>query len=85
MDDYARHLSSCGLQIAHRQVITRECAKTWDLGLDIIKNKSFWVLAAKWGPEFIDYLKAFQAVRTGISAGTFVYGLFVAVAPPATS
>jgi cyclopropane fatty-acyl-phospholipid synthase-like methyltransferase len=80
MDDYAGYLSSCGVHIAHREALTSQCAKTWELGLDIIKNKSFWALAAKWGPEFIDYLKAFQAVRSGISSGAFVYGLFVAVA-----
>jgi tocopherol O-methyltransferase len=85
MDDYARYLSSCGLQIAHREVLTRHCAKTWDLSLDIIKDKSFWALAARLGPHFIAYLKAFQTVRVAIASGAFVYGLFVAVAPSTTA
>src|ERR1700693_6278742 len=42
MDDYEDFLISSGLQIMHRQVLTEDCAKTWDLCLDIIKNKSFW-------------------------------------------
>jgi hypothetical protein len=64
-------------------VLTPNCAKSWDIGLDIIKDKSFWALAAKLGAEFITYLKAFQAVRTAIASGNFVYGLFVAEKPQA--
>jgi tocopherol O-methyltransferase len=85
MNDYSDFLTASGLQIAHRQVLTANCAKTWDLGLDIIKDKSFWALAAKLGTEFITYLKAFQAVRTAIASDNFVYGLFVAKKPEAGS
>jgi tocopherol O-methyltransferase len=81
MDDYARHLTSSGLQIVHREVLTAHCAKTWDLCLDIIKDKSFWTLAAQRGPDFLAYLKAFRAMRAGFASGNFVYGLFTAVAP----
>jgi tocopherol O-methyltransferase len=78
MDDYEHSLTSNGLQIMHRENLNKHCAKTWDLGLDIISNKSFWSLAAKLGTEFISYLKAFRVVRAGFSSGNFVYGLFVA-------
>ena len=78
MDDYEHYLASNGLQIMHREVLNKNCAKTWDLGLDIIKDKAFWSLAAKLGTEFITYLKAFQAMRAGFASGNFVYGLLVA-------
>ena len=78
MDDYARALSSNGLQIMNREILNKNCVKTWDLALDIIKDRAFWALAAKLGTEFITYLKAFQAVRAGFSSGNFVYGLLVA-------
>jgi len=81
MDDYARHLASSGLQIVHREVLTAHCAKTWDLCLDIIKDRSFWALAAQRGPDFLRYLRTFRAMRAGFASGKFVYGLFVAVAP----
>jgi hypothetical protein len=71
----------CGLQIVHREVLTPHCAKTWDLCLDIIRDKSLWQLAAKLGPRFLAYLKAFQAMRVGFAEGAFVYGLFVASSP----
>jgi tocopherol O-methyltransferase len=81
MDDYGHFLASNGLQILHRDILNKNCAKTWDLCLDIIRDKAFWALAAKYGVEFISYLKAFQAMRAGFASGNFVYGLFVACAP----
>ena len=88
MDDYEHFLTSNGLQIMRRDILNKNCAKTWDLCLDIISDKAFWALAVKLGPEFVSYLKAFQAMRAGFASGNFVYGLFVACAapsPPATS
>jgi tocopherol O-methyltransferase len=80
MDDYEQFFISNGLQIICREVLNKNCAKTWDLSLDIIKDKSFWALAAKYGTQFVSYLKAFQAMRAGFASGNFVYGLFVATA-----
>lgn len=78
MNDYERLLTSNGLQILRREVLNKHCAKTWDLSLDIIKDKNFWLLAAKFGAHFVTYLKAFEAMRAGFASGNFVYGLFVA-------
>jgi tocopherol O-methyltransferase len=81
MDDYEQYLTSNGLQITHREVLNKYCAKTWDLGLDIIRNRSFWALAAKYGSNIVSHLKAFRAMRAGFASGNFVYGLLVARAP----
>jgi tocopherol O-methyltransferase len=78
MDEYEHQLTSNGLRIVHREILNKNCAKTWDLCLDIIKDKAFWTLAAKHGAEFVSFLKAFQAMRAGFASGNFVYGLFVA-------
>ena len=78
MDDYERNLRANGLEILHRKVLNKNCAKTWDLSLEIIKDPALWAFAAKHGSQFITYLKAFQAVRAGFASGNFVYGLFVA-------
>jgi tocopherol O-methyltransferase len=78
--DYARLLASSGLHVTHREVLNKNCVKTWDIGLEIIKDKNFWALAVKLGPDFVAYLKAFQAMRAGFASGNFVYGLFVASA-----
>jgi tocopherol O-methyltransferase len=81
MNDYEGFLTASGLHIVHRQDITANCTKSWDIGLDIIKDKSFWSMAAKLGPQFVANLKAFKAIRTAIATGNFVYGLFVAEKP----
>jgi tocopherol O-methyltransferase len=81
MDYYESHLAGSGLQTVHRQELTRQCAKTWDVSLDIIRNRSFWTLAAKHGEDFLRYLRAFQAVRAAINSGAFAYGLLVARKP----
>jgi len=81
MDDYESHLVASGLQIVHRQDLTHQCAKTWDLGLDMIRDRSFWALATKKGKDFVAYLKAFRAMRAGYASGNFAYGLFIARKP----
>jgi tocopherol O-methyltransferase len=85
MHDYERFLTSNGLQIMHREILNENCAKTWDLCLDIIGDKAFWALAVKLGAAFVSYLKAFQAMRAGFASGNFVYGLFVACASSSAS
>jgi hypothetical protein len=77
MNEYSDFLVSSGLHMEHRQDLTVNCAKSWDLGSDIIKDKAPWSLAAKLGTGFITYLKAFRAMRAGFASGNFVYGLFV--------
>jgi hypothetical protein len=81
MNDYSDFLVANGLHVVHRQDLTLNCAKSWDIGLDIIKDKSFWSLAAKLGAEFVTYLKAFRAMRAAFASGCFVYGLLVAKMP----
>jgi tocopherol O-methyltransferase len=78
MDDYEQFLISNGLRITRREILNKNCAKTWDLCLDIIKDKDFWALAAKYGTHFVSYLQAFKAMRAGFASGNFVYGLIVA-------
>ena len=81
MDHYSDFLVSSGLHIVHRQDLTLNCAKSWDIGLEIIKDKKFWSLAAKLGTEFVANLRSFYAMRAGFASGKFVYGLLVAKMP----
>jgi len=81
MDDYHDFLVSSGLHVIHRQDLTVNCAKSWDIGLDIIMDKAFWSMAAKHGAAFVSSLKAFHAMRAGFASGNFVYGLLVAKMP----
>lgn len=81
MGDYESYLVASGLEIVHREDLTAQCAKTWDLCLEMIRDQSLWALAAKRGKDFLTYLRAFRAMRKGFASGHFVYGLFVARKP----
>jgi hypothetical protein len=71
-------MRSCNLKIIKSENLNKHSAKTWDLGLDIIKNRSLWKLAATNGAMFVDFLRAFRAMRAGFATGNFIYGLVVA-------
>jgi tocopherol O-methyltransferase len=78
MRDYESYLAAAGFEVRRSDVLNEHTAKSWDLGLDIIKNKALWELAASFGPEFIRFLRAFKAIRSGFLSGNFVNGLIVA-------
>jgi tocopherol O-methyltransferase len=80
MDDYELLLAANNLKIAHREVLNKNCAKTWDVCIDILRDKELWKIAMKHGAAFVSHLRAFQAMRQGFASGNFVYGLFVASA-----
>ncbi len=82
MDDYESLLASNRLEITHREVLNKNCAKTWDLCIDILRDKELWKIAVRHGAAFVSHLRAFQAMRAGFASGNFVYGLFVASASP---
>jgi len=81
MRDYENYLAEAGFEVSRSEVLNKQTAKTWDLSLDIIKDKALWELAASFGPEFVRFLRAFKAIRSGFSSGNFVYGLIVAKKP----
>ncbi len=78
MEDYAQHMAASGLEVTRSEVLNKNCAKTWDFGLGIIKDKALWGLAAQNGVAFVRFLRAFKDMRAGFASGNFIYGLMVA-------
>src|SRR3984893_5839577 len=78
MQEYEALMRSNNFRIIRSEILNKNCAKTWDLGLDIIRKRSLWNLAATNGAMFVHFLKAFRAIRAGFASGKFVYGLVVA-------
>ena len=76
--EYEEFLRANDMEIVCREDLTKHCARTWDISVEIIADPSFWVLAAKYGTDFVRNLKAFQAMRAGFASEAFVYGLLVA-------
>jgi tocopherol O-methyltransferase len=81
MKSYESLMTESGLEVIASEVLNDKCAKSWDIGLEIIKHKSFWALAAEFGVEFVHFLQAFKGLRDGFASGNFVYGLIVATKP----
>jgi len=75
---YEEFLRSNGMEILRHEELTKHCARTWDVCLEIIGDSTFWALAAKQGKHFVCYLNSFRAMRAGFSSGAFVYDLLVA-------
>ncbi len=78
MQEYEALMKANGLHIVKSEIMNKNCARSWDLGLGIIKEKALWKLAAENGPMFVKFLRAFRAMRSGFASGNFVYGLVVA-------
>lgn len=81
MEDYAAHMAAGGLKVVRSDILNKYCAKTWDVCLDIIKDKALWGLAVQNGPAFVRFLRAFKDMRSGYASGNFIYGLMVARKP----
>jgi len=80
MKVYEGWMGENGLRIIKSEILNKNCAQTWDIGLDIIKEKTFWKLASQNGAEFVNFLGGFRAMRAGFASGNFTYGLLVAKA-----
>ena len=78
MGEYGEWMKESGLEPSKNEILNKQCAKTWDVCLDIIKDMSFWKLAAQNGAEFVTFLKGFRAMRAGFASGNFIYGMMVA-------
>jgi len=78
MGEYEEWIRAGGLKITAREILNEQCAKTWDIGMDVIKRREFWQLAARKGGEFVRFLRGFSAMRAGFASGNFIYGLLVA-------
>jgi tocopherol O-methyltransferase len=78
MDDYRDMIGTAGFDIVDMRDLSKPCAKTWDLTLELVKTQSLWNLAKSLGIDFVRYLRSFHAMRRGFASGAFVFGMIVA-------
>lgn len=76
--DYLRFLEESNCKIIYEADISTFVSKTWDICLDIIKNRALWSLALHHGGEFVSFLKAFTAMKNGFASRSLQYGIIVA-------
>lgn len=78
MGEYEGWMRANDLNVTAREILNARVAKTWDVTLDIIREREFWELAMQKGREFVRFLRGFSAMRAGFASGNFIYGLLVA-------
>ena len=81
MSEYQQYLEASGCQVVQREILNDHCARSWDVALDIIKEKALWQLALRLGADFVKNLRGFKAMRDGFASGNFICGLLVAKLP----
>ncbi|MFQ5742399.1 MAG: SAM-dependent methyltransferase [Acidobacteriota bacterium] len=77
-EEYRGHFQDNGLKMSYYLDISSEVQRTWDLCLDIIKDRALWSMAVRQGREVVNFLRAFRAMKRGYSTGAFRYSLLVA-------
>ncbi|HEX8424358.1 MAG TPA: class I SAM-dependent methyltransferase [Pyrinomonadaceae bacterium] len=81
LSEYRRHIEDNELRLLYYEDISAKVAKTWDICLEIARDRAVWGFAAQHGQEFIAFLKSFKAMRNGFRSGTFRYGVLVVEKP----
>ncbi|MGD0729178.1 MAG: class I SAM-dependent methyltransferase [Candidatus Micrarchaeaceae archaeon] len=71
--EYIDILEKNGLKLKYHKDISNNVKKTWDVSLEIIKNKELWSLARNHSKEFTNFLKAFKSMKNGFKSGAFKY------------
>lgn len=79
--EYEKHFENNNLRLLFYEDISAEVARTWDLCLDIIKDKTLLQLAVRHGKEFVNFLKSFKAMRGGFRTGAFRYAVMILEKP----
>lgn len=77
LSEYERHMEDNGLRLLTYEDISPQVAPTWDICLNIIKDKTVWEIAARHSSHLISFLKSFKAMRNGFKTGAFRYALMV--------
>lgn len=81
LSEYKKHIDDNHLRLLYYEDISEKVARTWDLCLEMMKDKAVWQLATRHGHEFIAFLKSFKAMRSGFKSGHFRYALMVSEKP----
>ena len=78
---YLRLLDEAQFKLVHFEDISPKVKKTWEIGLNIIKDKSVWAFAARHGRKFLRHLRGFRSIKRGYEEKKFQYGIVVAERP----
>lgn len=76
--EYRARFAANGFEPRHVLDVSARVAPTWDLCLDMLRDRALWSLAWAQGRDVVEFLRSFAAMRRGFASGAFRYGLLVA-------
>lgn len=81
--DYIEMFTAAGGRVVYVDDISKESAKTWDICLELIgeKTSAVWALATSMGSDFIAFLVSFRAMQRGFAVGAFRFTIVVGEKP----
>jgi tocopherol O-methyltransferase len=78
---YADHLRQAGLTVTQVEDLSAQVLKTWDLAIELIRNRALWKFAVTRGKDFVAFLEGFSAMRAGYRSKALVYGALIGHKP----
>jgi len=73
--EYAEALAGAGLEPVVFEDVSERVQRTWDLCLEIVADPRLWSTAWRKGPDVVEFLRSFRAMRRGFRSGAFRYGI----------
>ncbi len=77
LSEYRAYIDKNRLRLLHYEDISSHVARTWEISLNIAKNKAVWQIASRLGKEFCSFLESFKAMRRGFRSDSFRYAIMV--------
>ncbi len=81
--DYIDMFTSAGGRVVYLDDVSKETAKTWDICIDLIgeKTSAVWALATSMGSDFVAFLVSFRAMQRGFATGAFRFTIVIGEKP----
>ena len=81
--DYVNLFTAAGGRVVYLDDVSKETARTWDICLELIgeKTSAVWALATSMGSDFIAFLHAFRAMQRGFAVGAFRFTIVIGEKP----
>jgi tocopherol O-methyltransferase len=80
---YISLFTEAGGRVVYLDDVSKYCAKTWDICLELIGKPALWSMALTMGTDFIAFLHAFKAMRDGFACGAFRFTILIGEKPTA--
>jgi tocopherol O-methyltransferase len=75
---YREEIENLGCRILTIEDISAQVSQTWNVCAEFATNPDIWSFALRHGADFVSFVQAFAAMRSGFASGAFRCALLVA-------